>query len=132
MTEQKKKHAGGRPSKYDPLMCERVIELMSEGASKVEVAADLKIARDTLTDWTHKNKEFSAAIKIGEELSEAWWMGIARENLIERFQGSKLNATLWYMNMKNRFGWKDKQEIEHSGDKENPIVVINAGANPYA
>lgn len=120
---KKKKHPGGRPTKYLPEMCAKVIELMREGRSKTEVAAELGICWDTLNHWQENNPEFSAAIKAGQRLSEAWWEKIARENLIYSPRGTQLNATLWYMNMKNRFGWRDKQEVEHSGNAEKPIEL---------
>ena len=111
----------GRPSKFEPWMCERVVELMKEGASKTEVAASIGIDRDTLNEWSKTNSDFSVSIKKGEQLSEVWWEKIARENLITHPKGPQFNSTLWYMNMKNRFGWKDKQEVEHSGNKDKPI-----------
>ena len=55
-------------------------------------------------------------IKYGKLLSEAWWQKEGRINLKE----SKFNPTLWYMNMKNRFGWRDKQEL--TGAKGGPIA----------
>ncbi len=98
----------GRPTKYDPAMCEQVIELMREGYAKVEVAAELGICKDTLNEWTNDSTkpEFSAAIKLGSQLSEAWWMKKGRINLENR----EFNPTLWYMNMKNRHGWRDRIE----------------------
>lgn len=104
----------GRPSKYRNDMPDRVIELMSEGASLVEVAADLGVSRATLSKWQvdEEKPEFVEAIKRGVELSEAWWMRMGRESL----RDSKFNHGLWYMNMKNRFGWSDRQQVEHSGD----------------
>lgn len=36
-------------------------------------------------------------------------------NVSEYQGGSKsLNSTVWIFNMKNRFGWRDKQEIEQT------------------
>ena len=98
----------GRPTKYDPAMCEKVVELMSEGYAKVEVAVALGITRETLNAWDNDSTkpEFSDAVRLGEEASEAWWMTKGRVNLENR----EFSATLWYMNMKNRHGWRDRIE----------------------
>jgi len=103
---------GGRPGKYKPAMCEQVIALMSEGASLVEVSVKLGISRQTMYRWRDSNEEFCYTIKRGLELSEAWWEEKGRTNL----ENKSFNSTLWYMNMKNRFGWKDK--TAHAVEKE--------------
>jgi hypothetical protein len=110
----------GRPTKYDPSMCNEIEPLMAEGASITEVAAKLGITKDTLYRWLkdEDKKPFSDAIKRGQQLSEAWWLEKGRINL----ENKDFNSTLWYMNMKNRHGWKDRQE--HSNDPENPIGII--------
>ena len=112
---------GGRPSKYQGAMPSKVIELMKKGASKAEVSANLGISRETLHQWENDpgKSEFSDAIKRGEELSRAWWMQQGRENL----QNKNFSPVLWYMNMKNRFGWRDKWELEHSGPDGGPIEL---------
>lgn len=114
----------GRPTKYKSSMCKTVIELMSEGASKTEVCAELNICFDTLARWQNPKcddfiLEFSDAIKHGQRLSEAWWQRQGRKNL----ENKEFSPTLWYMNMKNRFGWRDKQDITSDGEKMNGLVV---------
>ena len=119
------KHPGGRPSKYKPEMCDTVVSMMRKGASKCEVAAALDISGETLNQWEKSNREFSEAIKRGEQLSQAWWMTKGRMKLEE----PKFNYTGWYMNMKNRFGWRDKTEnnstVEIGG--EVGCILIPAG-----
>ena len=61
------------------------------------------------------------AIKRGLQLSQAWWEKQGRTNLISKYQGDTFNATLWYMNMKNRFKWVDKIQNEHTGKDGGPI-----------
>lgn len=122
----------GRPKKYKPEMCEAVIAHMSQGAGLYEVAAEIGIHMDTLSEWknpesTYYIKEFSEAIKTGEHLSRAWWEKTGRENLIEEHKGSRLNAGLWFMNMKNRFGWADKQEIKQELSGNVTVNVNIAG-----
>ena len=101
-------------SKYKPEMCNLIIEFMSQGMSLHEVCARIGISRETLNQWRSKdgdyfNSEVSDAVKRGIDLSEAWWLERGRENLTNR----DFSAVLWYMNMKNRFGWADKHE--HTG-----------------
>ena len=98
----------GRPTKYKKAYCKTLVDLMKEGASLTEVCAHLDITRQTLHNWCDQNPEFLDAKKKGEALSAAWWEHQARTNLKDK----SFNAALWYMNMKNRFGWSDRQQVD--------------------
>ncbi|MEE9351532.1 MAG: hypothetical protein V3U78_04675 [Thiotrichaceae bacterium] len=119
----------GRPTKYRSEMCQVVIDLMSDGASKEEVCAELDITFDTLANWQkpENNLEFSEAITQGERLSRAWWLKHGRKNL----ENKSFNERLWFMNMKNRHGWADKQSLEtkHSGSVDGNITVTFVGSD---
>lgn len=98
----------------------RVMNLKKEGGSDVEVRAELGISQDLWERFIKEIEEFSLTIKKGNDLCEAWWESKGRKNLDNR----QFNAVLWYMNMKNRFGWRDKSEIAHSGE-------VNVGGFKY-
>lgn len=114
-----------RPTKYRPEMCDTVVALMAEGASKAEVCAELDISFETMNEWCKTNEVFSEAVKRGERLSEGWWQRHGRKQL----ENKDFNSTLWYMNMKNRFGWADKQEnkTEHTGQVHFVLTSDDAG-----
>ena len=114
-----KKRPVGRPEEYKPEYCDVVIEQMKEGASKTEVAAILGTYRDRLIKWAAKHPDFANAIKKGEELSKAWWLKQGRVALREQ----AFNATLYYMNMKNRHGWADKSENKVNVTATPEIIV---------
>ncbi len=124
MTDIKQKpKKNGRPSKYRDTMLPIIIKEMTEGASKVEVAATLGINPDTLHEWCKPtsdqfNQMFSDTIKEGEMASKAWWLRLGRINL----ENKEFSSTLWYMNMKNRHNWKDKQE--HTGKDDSPLFEL--------
>ena len=102
-------HPGGRPTDYRPEFCEIVIEKMKVGAAIKELPFYLDVCLDTINEWRKVHPQFSAAIKTGQSYSEAVWMIQGRENIPNK----EFNSTLWYMNMKNRFGWKDNKETTH-------------------
>ena len=113
-----------RPTKYKAAMCDVVIELMREGASQDEVIGHLDISRDTFYAWKKENEEFSDSIKRGARLSQTWWERQGRVSLKDR----EFNYTGWYMNMKNRFKWADKQEVKQEG---NITIVMDTGIDHY-
>lgn len=98
----------GRPTDYSDELCEKVVELLMEGASMKEIALELRQAVSTLYLWMDKYPQFMESVKgIGRDFSEGWWLREGRKSLRDK----NFNATLWYMNMKNRFGWTDRQNI---------------------
>jgi transposase len=97
-----------RPTKYKPEYCQTIIDLMKEGASIEEICLDLDICVQTIYNWCETKPEFLEAKKRGTDFSKGWWMKQGRTNLFSK----DFNYTGWYMNMKNRFGWADKQETD--------------------
>lgn len=96
---------------------QQIINLMQYGASRAEVYAMLDIGDKTFARLMRDDEEFARTIKRGERLSKSWWENTARVSL----RNKEFNSTLWYMNMKNRFGWVDKQQTELSGRNGDPI-----------
>lgn len=114
----------GRPSKYKPEYCEKVISLMEEGASMIEVAYELRVHIDTLYEWQKVHPDFSDAIKKAQHFSEGWWTREGRLNL----KTKDFNSGLWFMNMKNRFKWRN----EHNEDKEDQKSVMQNAIDKLA
>jgi hypothetical protein len=112
------KHPGGRPTKYDPVYCERVIELGEQGASVVEMAYSIRVARSTLEEaWPASYPEFSEALTRAREASQVWWEIAGRVGMTS----DKFNASVWSRSMAARFpkDWREKQLI--GSDPENPL-----------
>ena len=112
---------------------EEVLQLYSEGAADVEIKALIYEWRGTFScdlwnRWMKDYEEFSITIKKGRMLSESWWNKSGRKNLKEK----DFSYTGWYMNMKNRFGWRDKQETTlQGGDKPiETIITLGTGIKP--
>lgn len=117
----------GRPTKYTPEMCDKIIELGKIGASKHEMAMELGISIDTFMVWQVENTQFSEAVRIAMSFSQAWWEKQGRIATFGEISG--FNSTSYVFNMKNRFkdDWRDKQETEqygkNGGPVENKIIV---------
>lgn len=106
----------GRPTKYESRFCEMLIKKMAEGYSKEAVAGYLEISKQTLYNWAKENPEFFDAIAIGETKSQLLWEGDLVKYKTHTKNGTQINSQVFNLNMKNRFGWRDKQEISVDED----------------
>lgn len=113
----------GRPTKYDPKFCETVIEYMAKGYSKQAVAGVIEISVDTLYEWAKKHKDFSDAISIGEAKARLWFDNVLANHLTHNKNGQQINGQVYALNMKNRFGFSDKKEIDLGGDKDKALEI---------
>lgn len=126
--EKSKKNLGGRPSLYNSKYCEALIQHMSQGLSYESFAGTISVSKQTLYDWEKANPEFVDAKEVGLEKSRIFWESLGIQNIINTSESSpnvgssskSLNASVWIFNMKNRFGWRDKQPDEHE------VVINNA------
>lgn len=119
--------AGGRPTAYKPEYCDLIIEhfdkepfttSFDEASGKTfrsaillptltNFARSIGVARSTIYEWAKDNPEFSDAIKRAQELQE--------EVLMQNGLFGAYDKTFAIFTAKNICGWKDKQDIEHSG-----------------
>lgn len=108
--------AGGRPKdSLDRLpkgWQAKMKELARDGASDIELRVELGISDALWYRWIDEDEEFSGAVKECKQLCQMWWERTGRKMAGGEADG---NATVWIFNMKNRFNWRDKQDVEHSG-----------------
>jgi len=108
----------GRPSKYDPAFCDKVIELMRGGVSFAAVAGALGVSRQTIYEWAEAHPEFSYTKSVGKAASQLFW----ERRLIDLSMGIQGNASAVIFALKNRasLDWRDMTEVKHDGG-----IVIN-------
>lgn len=94
-----------------------ILAQCAEGASDVEIRAHLclltgKFDHNAWYTLEARDKDFKETLKKGEVLCKAWWIKQGRTNM-KHYKDDVFETALWFINMKNRFGWQDKVEIEH-------------------
>ena len=124
----------GRPSKYKPEYCEALVEHMKTGLSFESFAGLVAVNQDTLHEWKKKHPEFSEAQKNGSALSLLWWEKLGKAAMVgeavvtpdgRRVSFDNFNTTMWIFAMKNRHGWRDRHDHEHSG-KDGKAIETKA------
>ena len=87
-----------------------IVDCGQGGGSAVEIRCLLGIGESAWNTLIEDSTEFRGTVKKAKSLCEVWWERRGREMAT----GSEGNATVWIFNMKNRFGWHDKQAIDHT------------------
>jgi hypothetical protein len=129
--------AGGRPTKYEDQFAEQAAKLCRLGATNDDLASFFNVAPSTIDNWMADKPEFLGAINEAKAEADALverrlferatgyshpavkimsYEGVSFEHeYTERYPPETTAAIFW---LKNRqpARWRDKQEIEHSGD----------------
>lgn len=120
----KKKHAGGRPPKYKTKeeMQLAIDNYFNECKREYKpitftgLAYALGLSRQGLLEYKAKD-EFSDTIKRAKDFVET--------TLEERLIGTSGVATGIIFNLKNNYGWKDKQELDANVQAEIKVELTD-------
>src|SRR4051812_14268864 len=101
----------GRPSKYEPRFCDELIEVMGKGFSLTAFAGEISVSRATINNWMADHPEFLEATRVGQ----AKRTKALETTLLAGETGPKVTGHIFALKNADPEGWKDKQEVEHSG-----------------
>ena len=127
----------GRPSKYKPEYAKQAEKLAKLGATDRELADFFEVVESTLNLWKIEHPEFSESLKLGKEIPDQRVerslyqraLGYSHEEvdirvvnneiqmtpIIKHYPPDPTSAIFWLKNRKSD-NWRDKQELEHSGN----------------
>ncbi len=105
------KHAGGRPTKYDPAYCVLAIDSGKLGKSTEWIACEIGVHVDTVYEWAKVHKEFSEAITLAKQLELQWWEDAGQREMTN----TGFSASAWSRSMAARFPkkWREKTQVDH-------------------
>lgn len=153
--KEKSKSKGGRPSLYQQKWSTeegllRVAGWAKDGLTNEQIAAKLGISDTTLYEWQNKYPEFAEALKTNKEVADR-----RVENALYKralgytydectYEPSKetgemvmtkrvtkhvapdVTAQIFWSKNRKPVDWRDKQQIEHSGELKNPFAALSS------
>jgi hypothetical protein len=87
------------PSKYDPAMCDRMIELGKLGASQKMMWSDLGISKRTADAYSKKYPEFAEALDLALVHAQAYW----ERELLANVDNKNYNSRLAEIALRGQF-----------------------------
>lgn len=134
---------GGAPSLYQPKFAAMAVKACEAGFTDMELADLLGVSVRTINTWKVEHVEFAAALKLGKAVADerverslfARANGYEHDEVDIRVVGGEIvqtplrkyyppdtTAAIFWLKNRKPAEWRDKQDIEHSGDL---IVKIN-------
>ncbi|GAL21791.1 hypothetical protein JCM19235_1613 [Vibrio maritimus] len=129
-------------SKYEPQYAQQVYKLCLMGARDQDIASFFEVHRDTIFHWVGLYPEFAEARKRGKLAADAE----VAYNLYNRAMGVTLNkqkvlssgeivsyqeqlppdvrAAEFWLKCRKRDNWNPKNQVELSGDQNNPLAFL--------
>jgi hypothetical protein len=136
-----------RPTKYKPEYCEQAEKLCRLGATDIEIADFFDVEVRTLYRWKGEHEAFCQALRAGKEVGDERVVrslyarangyehdevdirvvgGAIVQTPIRKYYPPDTTAAIFWLKNRKPAEWRDKQDVEHSGDL---IVKINKLSN---
>ena len=114
-------------SVWTPNNKKEVNDMFTNGSTVVEICKFLGINKSTWYRWLKdpRKKDFQENVELGIQASEAYWIGVGRNNL----ENKSFNTALYSFMMVNKFGYRSaysKQERDITETKTTKFEVKKA------
>ena len=108
-----------QPTKYDPAMCQRMIDLGKEGASQKMMWADLDISKSTAEAYKKKYPEFAEALDLALVHSQAYWERLMLANA----ENKNFNTRMVEIAVRGQFQdtYKDSRDVKLDAKVETKV-----------
>jgi hypothetical protein len=143
---EKKKHPGGRPTKYKSEYAEQAFKLACEGFTDKRIADFFKTTERTINNWKKKHPEFFQSLKRGKDEFDT---DVIENSLAKRASGyshpdvhisnyqGKITVTpiikhyppdptsmIFWLKNRRPDRWRDKQSIEIGVSLEDVLAAL--------
>ena len=107
-------------SKYNPAMCQTMVELGKEGASQRIIWSVLGISKATAASYKEKYPDFAEALDLALVHSQAYWERMMLANV----ENKNFNTRMVEIAVRGQFGetYKDNREVKTDIKQE---IVVN-------
>lgn len=108
-----------KKSKYDPAMCQTMVELGKEGASQKIIWSALGISKATAANYKEKYPEFAEALDLALVHSQAYWERMMLANV----DNKNFNTRMVEIAVRGQFSdtYKENREIKSTVKQEISI-----------
>lgn len=134
-----------RPSKYETDVQPRLIEIEAwarDGLTLDQIANNLGIHRDTLNEYKKAYSDLADALKRGKEVvdievenalfkaatgyyyEEETVTNSGRKVTVRKYEKPNTTAMIFWLKNRKREAWRDKQDVEHTGENGGPMQVL--------
>lgn len=122
MSKKIVKGAGGRPTKFDKVVVEKLVSIFKIGGSIEEACANARIDKQTYYNWLEAHPGFSTEIASAQHYSD-----IAAKNVV-------VGSILKHKNIESSKWWLEKRVFKNTQTNVQnniQIVVPNSLQNKY-
>jgi hypothetical protein len=111
--------------KCPPTWKEDILQMGREGKALVHIVNYLNVTFETFYRLKERDPEFLGTVNRMKELSEEWWIDIARREWLNG-NSKTINSNHWSLMMRNMFNdrWKDRKDYDVKTDGK-PITQTN-------
>ena len=106
-------------SKYDPAMCQTMIDMGKQGASQKMIWSQLGISKATAEAYKKKHPEFAEALDLALVHSQSYWESMLLANL----DNKNFNSRLAEIALRGQFSsdYRERMDIKQDIKQETKI-----------